>query len=163
MARKRREEELPVELPSNPDRLAHALFAGFLAYSLGMGYGGIATAVAFALIPDLDLWLGHRVVLHNIFAALGIPGILCFLVPQIPLRAALLGYFSHLFLDILSPTGIAVLFPLPDIGMKMVSIPGVNMFVRSGVRTLVLVLLLVALIMIFNPSFLSLFTFLKWH
>jgi membrane-bound metal-dependent hydrolase YbcI (DUF457 family) len=158
--RKKREEEPLVELPSNPDRLAHALFAGFLAYSLGMDYWGIATAVAFALIPDLDLWLGHRVVLHNIFAAIAIPILFSWLVPQIPLRAALLGYSSHLFLDMLSPTGIALFFPLPDIGWKMVSIPVVNLLVRSGVRTLLLVVAFVLALSLLHLGP-SIFTVLK--
>jgi membrane-bound metal-dependent hydrolase YbcI (DUF457 family) len=161
MARRKKQEEPLVELPSNPDRLAHALFAGFLAYSLGMGYAGIATAVVFALIPDLDLWLGHRVVLHNIFAAIGIPILFSWLVPQIPLRAALLGYSSHLFLDVLSPTGVALFFPLPDIGWKMVSVPVVNLFVRSGVRTLVLVVASVLALSLPRLAPLGIFPFLK--
>ncbi len=142
MPRRKKDEE-EIEWPSNPDRLAHAIFAASLAYSLGMDYIGLATAIAFALLPDLDIFFGHRIVLHNIIMAILIPAVITWAAPAIPLRAALLGYMSHLALDILSPTGIAILWPVFN---TMISVPFVNIFIKSGVRTLAFSLVLAFLL-----------------
>mgnify|MGYP001772683081 CR=1 FL=1 len=141
MPRRKKDEEI-IELPTAPDWLAHSLFALNLAWLLNLDPQQMAIAVAFALLPDLDVFLGHRVVLHNLFAVIGIPLLVSAAIPQVPLRAALLGSLSHIALDMLSPTGVALLWPVSN---TMLSIPLINLFIRSGVRTLIFVLIIILL------------------
>lgn len=141
------------EYPTHADRAAHALFAFLLAYLLfGMDWLAIATAIAFALIPDLDLYFGHRAVLHNLFAATLIPLIICYFLP-LPIKAALLGYYSHIILDCLSPTGVALIWPFSRVHL---SLPPFNIFIRSGKRTLLFVIILFILVMIVTGRYVDL-------
>jgi membrane-bound metal-dependent hydrolase YbcI (DUF457 family) len=52
----------------------------------------------------------HRELLHNIFSAALFP--LALSRAGIPLPAALIALLSHIALDVLTPSGVALLFPL---------------------------------------------------
>jgi membrane-bound metal-dependent hydrolase YbcI (DUF457 family) len=115
------------------DRLAHVLFSLSLVWLLGFRSPvELAAAVLLAPLPDLDTWVLHRELLHNIFFAVGFPLALSRAVP-IPLPAALVTLFSHLLLDSLTPSGVALFFPFTRRRWGF----GV---VRAGFQTLALIL-----------------------
>jgi len=119
------------------DRLAHAIFSLSLAWLLGFrSPADLAAALLFAPLPDLDTWILHRELLHNVFFASLFPLALARAVP-IPLPAALIALLSHLLLDSLTPSGIAPLFPLSRRRLGF----GVA---RAGLQALALVLSLAA-------------------
>jgi inner membrane protein len=92
-------------------------------------------AVAFTILPDLDLHDKHRRALHNIFAAI----IFSFTVsipltimgsnniqnmnPMYMFLTAITAYTSHLFLDSLTLRGIDILWPVSKriVGLRTVS------------------------------------------
>jgi membrane-bound metal-dependent hydrolase YbcI (DUF457 family) len=127
------------------DRLARVIFSASLAQLLGLGTEGIAVAALLAPLPDLDVFLLHRELLHNLFFAVGFPLALARAAP-IPLPAALTALISHLLLDSLTPSGVALLFPFTRRRWGL----GV---VRSGFQTLALALLIAALTLL--PSLLA--------
>jgi membrane-bound metal-dependent hydrolase YbcI (DUF457 family) len=121
----------------NPDRLAHMLFSLMLCYIAGCRNPvDFLLAVAFATFPDLDLHLWHRELLHNIFVVLGIP--LLFYLAGLPYLPVLIALGSHIILDIMSPSGVSVFFPLSK---RRISL---GLF-RSGEQTLLFVLLILML------------------
>jgi membrane-bound metal-dependent hydrolase YbcI (DUF457 family) len=112
-------------------------FSASLAWLLGLRSPvELAAAALLAPLPDLDVFLLHRELLHNLFFAVGFPLALARAVP-IPLPAALLALLSHIALDSLSPSGVALLFPLSRRRWSL----GI---VRSGFQTLALALPLAA-------------------
>jgi membrane-bound metal-dependent hydrolase YbcI (DUF457 family) len=115
------------------DRLAHVFFSASLAWLLGFRtLADLAAAALLAPLPDLDVFLLHRELLHNLFFAVGFPLALSRAVP-IPLPAALVALLSHLLLDSLTPSGVALFFPFTRRRWGF----GV---VRAGFQTLVLIL-----------------------
>lgn len=112
------------------ERRAHLLAAAATALAAAklLGFNTVEAAAAMwvsvvaAGVPDLDLRRGHRVLLHNLcFAAASgaVIGLLLFSpyspVPA-PLAAALLagweaGLLSHLLLDALTVSGVALFYP----------------------------------------------------
>lgn len=128
------------------DRLAHALFSLSLAWLVGLRSPvELAAAALLAPLPDLDVFILHRELLHNLFFAVGFPLALSRAAPA-ALPAALVALVSHLTLDSLTPSGVALLFPLSRRRFGF----GV---VRSGFQTLALALLVAAPILL--PSFLA--------
>jgi membrane-bound metal-dependent hydrolase YbcI (DUF457 family) len=120
------------------DRLAHAFFSFSLAWLVGLRSPvELAAAALLAPLPDLDTWVLHRELLHNLFFAFGFPLALSYAVP-IPLPAVLVALLSHLLLDVLTPSGAALFFPFSRRRWGF----GV---VRVGLQTLALVLPLAAL------------------
>ena len=69
-------------------------------------------------ISYLAVIFGHRNIFHTIYFPIGI-SIALFVADQRLLGlAVLIGYLSHLFLDLLSKRGIALLYPLTKRGIK---------------------------------------------
>ena len=69
-------------------------------------------------ISYLAVIVGHRNIFHTIYFPIGI-SIALFVVGQKLLGlAVLIGYLSHLFLDLLSKRGIALFYPLTKKGIK---------------------------------------------
>ncbi len=125
----------------HPDRIAHILFAMGITYLLGYRTpDALLTALVFAPLPDLDLLFRHREMLHNLFFILGFPLALRYIAPQIPFPADLIALTSHVALDMLSPAGVSLFFPITSrrFGLGIV---------RSGWPTLAVVLLFLALIL----------------
>ena len=119
------------------DRLAHALFSLSLVWLAGLrSPAELAAAALLAPLPDLDTWVLHRELLHNIFFAALFPLALSRAAP-IPLPAALIALLSHLALDSLTPSGVALFFPFTRRRWGL----GV---VRAGFQTLALALPLAA-------------------
>ena len=119
------------------DRLAHLLFSISLTWLLGFrSPAELAAAALLAPLPDLDTWVLHRELLHNIFFAALFPLALARAAP-IPLPAALIALLSHLALDSLTPSGVALFFPFTRRRWGL----GV---VRAGFQTLALALPLAA-------------------
>jgi membrane-bound metal-dependent hydrolase YbcI (DUF457 family) len=119
------------------DRLAHVVFSFSLAWLAGLRSPvELAAAALLAPLPDLDTWALHRELLHNLLFAFGFPLALSRAVP-IPLPAALVALLSHLLLDSLTPSGVALFFPFTRRRWGF----GV---VRAGFQTLALALPLAA-------------------
>jgi len=77
------------------DRLAHTLFSASLAWLVGLRSPlELAAAALLAPLPDLDTWILHRELLHNLLFAFGFP--LALSRAGIPLPAALIALLSHL-------------------------------------------------------------------
>jgi membrane-bound metal-dependent hydrolase YbcI (DUF457 family) len=115
------------------DRLAHVFFSFSLAWLVGLRSPvELAAAALLAPLPDLDTWVLHRELLHNIFFAALFPLALARAAP-IPLPAALIALLSHIALDVLTPSGVALFFPLSRRRFGF----GV---VRAGFQTLALIL-----------------------
>jgi len=128
------------------DRLAHLLFSISLTWLLGFrSPAELAAAALLAPLPDLDVFILHRELLHNLLFAVGFPLALS-RAARAALPAALVALVSHLTLDSLTPSGVALLFPLSRRRFGF----GV---VRSGFQTLALALLVAAPILL--PSFLA--------
>ena len=128
------------------DRLAHAVFSFSLAWLVGFkSPAELAAAALLAPLPDLDTWILHRELLHNLLFAVGFPLALSRAAP-IPLPAALVTLLSHLLLDSLTPSGVALLFPLSRRRWSL----GV---MRSGFQALAFALLLAAALLL--PSLLG--------
>jgi membrane-bound metal-dependent hydrolase YbcI (DUF457 family) len=115
------------------DRLAHVIFSISLVWLAGLRSPvELAAAALLAPLPDLDTWVLHRELLHNLFFAFGFPLALSYAIP-LPLPAVLVALLSHLLLDVLTPSGVALLFPLSRRRFGF----GV---VRAGFQTLTLAL-----------------------
>lgn len=96
--------------------LAHLLFALSLAYLLQFP---VVYAVIAAVLPDVDLLFtgafpfAHRGILHTpVFGAFAMAVLLLATDRREVAAAYGLGHLSHLFLDTLTPAGIAWLYPL---------------------------------------------------
>ena len=113
------------------DRLAHAVFSFSLAWLAGLRSPVELAAALLAPLPDLDTWILHRELLHNLLFALGFP--LALSRAGIPLPPALIALLSHIALDILTPSGVALFFPFTRRRFGF----GV---VRAGFQTLALAL-----------------------
>jgi inner membrane protein len=100
----------------------------------------LAAAALLAPLPDLDVFILHRELLHNLLFAFGFPLALSYAIP-IPLPAALVALLSHLLLDSLTPSGVAPLFPLSRRRWSL----GV---MRSGFQALAFALLLAAALLL---------------
>ncbi len=112
----------------------HALCAVLLAAAAGLGLQEAAGAAVFSLLPDMDMTYsymgkvfgpfalavnrkyGHRTVTHSLLA-LGLVSVIAAVAWALGLvslgfaEAAVLGYASHLLLDLLNPTGLPLLWP----------------------------------------------------
>jgi membrane-bound metal-dependent hydrolase YbcI (DUF457 family) len=151
MPRRKKGAEEPVEVfATKPDMCAHSIFAASLAYLLG-GFNpiGITIAVAFALIPDLDIFAWHRALLHNLFAATIIPCIVASVTSPALLKWMFIGYFSHVLLDLFSPTGVALLWPFVKYYFPF---PFFH-FVKSGFPALIFSVVVAVLIFMFKGPF----------
>lgn len=74
---------------------------------------------AGSLFPDLDRRRGHRKALHNLASMLVSTASILFLTSQLglplfPALGFLTGYLSHLVGDMMTPRGIAILYPFRD-------------------------------------------------
>ncbi len=107
------------------ERTTHIIFAlGLSIHILGdsdwLNLFSITAASFFgAIIPDWDLRVRHRMVLHNIFV-LSFSFIMLVIILKCVFNvtnflslpfAYLIGYFSHLFLDLLTGS-VAILYPV---------------------------------------------------
>jgi len=105
--------------------LTHFLFALFIALYFKFSLVISILLVFFAILPDIDKYnskigkkflfisiplnmLGHRGFMHSMWVVI----LLYMLLLPLGLGAAALGYFSHLILDMLTPQGIKLFWPL---------------------------------------------------
>ena len=111
-----------------------------LALAVGLGLTGAMISAVFALLPDIDtdksrigsllrmhrLFVAHRTVTHSLLAlgmSFGIGLVFGCTVP------AIIGHGMHLLLDMLTPTGITLLYPFER---RYVLLSG---FIATGSRT----------------------------
>ncbi len=111
------------------ERAAHLVFAagaslealrlaGLLRPLLGLA--ALFSAAVGSSVPDVDLGRGHRALLHNVFMAVLLSVLFYLLGYSIGgglLAAAMgvgyaVGHFSHIFLDMLTVRGVALLYPV---------------------------------------------------
>jgi inner membrane protein len=102
-----------------------ALGLGLALYTREQPINALAIAAltsAAAVLPDIDLRLGikHRGITHTAAALLTIFG-LSGVVPEIgaTLDYVLMGYASHLFVDMLTPHGIPLLYPVVQRNVRL--------------------------------------------
>jgi len=130
------------EVPSHPDRLAHMILAAVTAYALGFKtYVDIACAALMSLFPDLDIRHEHRALLHNIFMCISIPVLFSF-ATGLPMQPLLIGTLSHIALDMINPSGVALFYPLSRRRL------GFKTPIRSGWPSLFFVLALITFLWI---------------
>jgi len=99
----------------------HALFGVGLALLLVGKHDPLWTTVfayAGSVMPDLDLRFKHRKLLHNVFSTILLTSVTAALWPSHVL-AFLIGYLSHLALDIVTVGGVWLLWPLSKRSFKL--------------------------------------------
>ena len=140
------------------ERRTHIVFAAgaaaALARLLGLGPWGmvllVSCAAVGAQVPDLDVGYRHRMLLHNLFAALPLallyPLLLALGVPRaaaVAVAAGLLvGYASHLLLDAVTVAGVALLYPFSRRRLRLARL-------RSGSRLANMFFSVVGLLLLF--------------
>ncbi len=90
-----------------------------------MGLGVASAMLAFivatfaAALPDLDLRMRHRMLLHNLFIPIPLAVLTYSVIATYSVfigltvsTAFLVGYLSHVFLDTLTVQGVALFYPL---------------------------------------------------
>ncbi|MFB6190875.1 MAG: metal-dependent hydrolase [Candidatus Nanohaloarchaea archaeon] len=106
--------------------VAHFVFGLALAYLLDRR---LVTASAFAIVPDFDITLDflypftHRGIMHTLLAAVVFSGLVyVYTEDRVSAESCLLGYTSHFALDLLTPSGIPLLFPfMSDFALSLTS------------------------------------------
>lgn len=87
-------------------------------------YYAVITVLS-SIIPDLDLRFKHRKLLHNIFAPLLFSALLNLLLvflgiyPYYFILALLVGWMSHIVLDMLTKRGVYIFYPILDHGISL--------------------------------------------
>ena len=76
----------------------------------------LAFAVAGALAPDIDFFIRpfHRELLHNVFALLLFALLVFSSAGAVASLFFVAGFLSHLALDMLTPAGVALFWPVSD-------------------------------------------------
>lgn len=77
-----------------------------------------------SIVPDLDLRFKHRKALHNVFVPLILCALVLLMLSEIPgvnvyVSAFLLGWLSHILLDVLTLKGVYLFYPLLNHGFKI--------------------------------------------
>lgn len=121
-------------------RFTHALFGMGISLFVMSRFGEfdqlmIAYSLVFSIFPDLDLSMKHRSALHNVFSALAITSIAAYLsnplifswglttMPWIPFFfSSAIAYLSHIFLDLLTKSGVALFWPISEKMFRLTSI-----------------------------------------
>lgn len=104
-------------------RVTHILFVVALTTSIGFRAMPadtlyVATAILASTLPDLDLKKRHRKLLHNVFAPLILSVVLIAVLRGLGLNAYylvkgfIIGWFSHVALDLITKKGVALFYPL---------------------------------------------------
>ena len=112
----------------------HLAFSFFVAYLTSKFFGigqlyFIVLVCLFGILPDIDTYkskagkkvpfisflfkffFGHRGVFHSLFTPMLLYLFFLFIGHEIIGLAILLGYFSHIILDALTPSGVRLLWP----------------------------------------------------
>lgn len=111
-------------------RLTHTIFAFALFSYTDMLFKNevifyAVITVLSSIIPDLDLRFKHRKLLHNIFAPLLFSALLNLLLvflgiyPYYFILALLVGWMSHIVLDMLTKRGVYIFYPILDHGISL--------------------------------------------
>ncbi len=150
------------------ERRTHILFAAgagaALARLLGLGSQGMVLLVACAAVgaqlPDLDVGYRHRMLLHNLFTLLPLallyPLLLTLGVPgpaALPAVLGLLvGFASHLLLDIVTVAGVALFYPFSRRRLRIARLRSGSPAANLALQVLGLLLLLYGLLGYLAPS-----------
>ncbi|AFL66496.1 metal-dependent hydrolase [Desulfurococcus amylolyticus] len=101
------------------------------AIGLYIGYDALSSITASmvsgtsALIPDLDLHLGHRKTLHNIFALAVFTIMVSIILDHIGVRnelipkAVALGWLTHILSDVLNIQGVYLFYPFSEYSISL--------------------------------------------
>lgn len=97
--------------------LTHLVFGLSVAYVLDKR---LVTVMVFSIAPDVDVLFDfiypfvHRGITHSLLAAGVLAGLVyVYTEDRISAESAFIGYSSALALDLLTPSGLPLLFPLP--------------------------------------------------
>ncbi len=122
-------------------RRAHLLFAAAVGLilvrmlNIGLNISLVITVLLTmigGIIPDIDVLFGHRKLLHNVFAT-SLFALMMYIVTILLVRktglliispfysslAIMLGMLSHIFLDMLTVRGVALLYPLTTFRVRI--------------------------------------------
>lgn len=120
-----------------------------------------------ALAPDIDhprsdmrrklgvvghiglFWLSHRGLTHTLAALVGVAAAALHLAPPLLALAAILGYASHLVADMLTPTGLPLLWPVYRRSVHLLPRP-LRIRTASKTETICAVSLWLAIVYIFG-------------
>lgn len=121
-------------------RSTHLLFGtGLSIYVMArLGYYDnlmIVFALFFSFLPDLDVSIKHRALLHNLFSAVALSWafsyfsegyILSIQLSTLPWTAffalSLISYLSHLLLDLITRGGVELLWPISEKRFRIASL-----------------------------------------
>ncbi|MFB6213059.1 MAG: metal-dependent hydrolase [Candidatus Nanohaloarchaea archaeon] len=106
--------------------VAHFAFGLAVAYILERR---LVTSSAFAIAPDFDITLDflypftHRGIMHTFLAAAVFSGLVyVYTEDRISAESCMLAYNSHLFLDLLTTSGVPLFFPfMSDFALSLTS------------------------------------------
>lgn len=87
-------------------KLTHVVWAYVISVAFGLNPVGV---IFGALVPDLDYRFKHRKFLHNMFSI-----ILITLFSGPLWKSVLVGLVSHILLDMLTVSGVSLLYPLSE-------------------------------------------------
>mgnify|MGYP000533553925 CR=1 FL=1 len=93
------------------------LAAGLLTWILLSSYlklidlNALFFSVFASLLPDFDLRIKHRALLHNLFAMLALASLVLHYFGYLNAVFFTLAYFSHILLDSLTKVGVSLLYP----------------------------------------------------
>ena len=107
-------------------KVAHEVFAAgtailFLNPSIAHAPMVLLGAITGGIFPDIDVKLKHRKLMHNIFSLLITSFALFYIMRfilsplnmlEIFIQAFLIGYFTHILLDLFTVRGVAILWPI---------------------------------------------------
>ena len=100
-----------------------------------------AAAALAGVLPDIDMRIGikHRGLTHSLIALALIVLLAAQLAPELATAAAI-GYGSHLALDMLTPWGIPLLYPLNTKRLRLAKFPtggALDFFLAAGAGLLI--------------------------
>ena len=118
-----------------------------LGFSLSVSLLGPSPSVAissifYSKLPDFDLKLGHRKLLHNVFAMflLSLPA---FIFGYKSGMAALIAYSSHLLGDSLTKYGVYLFYPISKKRFRLAKFKSSSPLLNAGAVAVSAVLLLI--------------------
>ncbi|BEP17453.1 hypothetical protein PYJP_08050 [Pyrofollis japonicus] len=142
------------------NRGAHVAFSALLglvaakliAHDILYWYVGLLAGILAGLVPDTDLRWKHRMIMHNVFVALGITLAVFFAgrfvsttLSAVLGASSLLGFLGHVFLDSLTVRGVALLYPIRHRRYRLARLRSSSRVANVIIEVLSVLLIIVAL------------------
>jgi inner membrane protein len=142
------------------DRGAHVAFSALLglvaaklvAHDILYWYVGLLAGILAGLVPDADLRWKHRMLLHNIFVAIGLAFAAFFAghfvsstLSVILGVSSLLGFLGHILLDSLTVRGVALLYPVKHKRYRLAKLRSSSRVANALIEAFSILLIIVVL------------------